>query len=64
MKDADNNRVGAFLNKWLGSEGNERANYQTFFGELCVALAVPAPPPLNYRNHHRTPRHPNAECVA
>jgi hypothetical protein len=45
MKDTDNNRVGDFLKKWLGSEGNERANYQTFFGDLCVALDVPAPPP-------------------
>ncbi len=45
MNDRDSQRVGDFLNKWLGSEGNERANYQTFFGDLCVALDVPAPPP-------------------
>jgi hypothetical protein len=45
MRDTDNNRVGDFLKKWLGSEGNERANYQTFFGDLCVALNVPSPPP-------------------
>jgi hypothetical protein len=44
MKDTDRNRVGDFLKKWLGSEGNERANYQTFFGDLCVALDVPTPP--------------------
>jgi hypothetical protein len=45
MNDADSKRVGDFLDKWLGSEGNERANYQTFFGDLCVALDVPEPPP-------------------
>jgi hypothetical protein len=45
MDSADRQRVQDFLGKWLGSEGNERANYQTFFGDLCVALAVDAPPP-------------------
>jgi hypothetical protein len=45
MDSADSQRVQDFLSKWLGSEGNERANYQTFFGDLCVALAVDAPPP-------------------
>jgi hypothetical protein len=45
MNDVDRQRVEDFLTKWLGSEGNERANYQTFFGDLCVALAVPVPPP-------------------
>jgi hypothetical protein len=45
MDSADSKRVQSFLDKWLGSEGNERANYQTFFGDLCVALAVDAPPP-------------------
>ncbi len=45
MNTAESKRVEDFLTKWLGSEGNERANYQTFFGDLCVALDVPAPPP-------------------
>jgi hypothetical protein len=45
MNDADSKRVGDFLHKWLGSEGNERANYQTFFGDMCVALDVVEPPP-------------------
>jgi hypothetical protein len=45
MNAAQSKRVEDFLTKWLGSEGNERANYQTFFGDLCVALDVPAPPP-------------------
>jgi hypothetical protein len=44
MNDADSKRVGDFLHKWLGSEGNERANYQTFFGDMCVALDVAEPP--------------------
>ncbi|MCY7368046.1 MAG: hypothetical protein LH474_07825, partial [Chamaesiphon sp.] len=45
MNAAESKRVEDFLTKWLGSEGNERANYQTFFGDLCVALDVPEPPP-------------------
>lgn len=45
MKPADRGRVEAFLGKWQGSEGNERANYQTFFGDLCRALGVEEPPP-------------------
>ena len=31
--------------KWQGSEGNERANYQGFFLDLCSALGVDSPPP-------------------
>jgi hypothetical protein len=38
-------RVQAFIDKWQDSEGNERANYQTFFGDLCMALGVESPPP-------------------
>jgi hypothetical protein len=38
-------RVQIFLDKWKGSQGNERANYQGFFLELCDALAVDRPPP-------------------
>jgi hypothetical protein len=45
MNESDSKRVQDFLKKWLGSEGNERANYQTFFGDLCVALGVEGPPP-------------------
>jgi hypothetical protein len=45
MNAVESKRVEDFLTKWLGSEGNERANYQTFFGDLCVALDVPEPPP-------------------
>jgi very-short-patch-repair endonuclease len=45
MNESDTGRIQNFLKKWLGSEGNERANYQTFFGDLCVALGVEGPPP-------------------
>jgi very-short-patch-repair endonuclease len=45
MNELDTGRVQSFLKKWLGSEGNERANYQTFFGDFCVALGVEGPPP-------------------
>jgi len=45
MHPADSLRVDAFLHKWQGSEGNERANYQTFLGDLCGALGVEGPPP-------------------
>jgi hypothetical protein len=30
---------------WKGSHGNERANYQSFFQDLCLALGVDRPPP-------------------
>ncbi|MGD1940562.1 MAG: type IIL restriction-modification enzyme MmeI [Leptolyngbyaceae cyanobacterium] len=45
MQPTDTQRVDTFLKKWLNSKGNERANYQTFFGDLCVALDVEGPPP-------------------
>lgn len=45
MNEVDQQRIQAFLDKWQGSEGNERANYQTFLGDLCIALNVEPPPP-------------------
>lgn len=45
MDKADGQRVEAFLGKWLGSEGNERANYQGFFLDLCEVLGVDKPAP-------------------
>lgn len=38
-------RIDAFITKWQGTGGNERANYQGFFLELCDALGVDRPPP-------------------
>ncbi|MBD2428813.1 type IIL restriction-modification enzyme MmeI [Phormidium sp. FACHB-1136] len=45
MDSADCQRIDAFLAKWLDSEGNEQANYQSFLGDLCKALGVEPPPP-------------------
>ncbi|WP_121968276.1 hypothetical protein [Leptolyngbya sp. BC1307] len=45
MDRADQQRVEQFLGKWLGSEGNERANCQGFFLDLCEALRVDKPAP-------------------
>jgi hypothetical protein len=45
MKSEDCQRVEIFLQKWKGSQGNERANYQGFFLELCDALGVERPLP-------------------
>jgi hypothetical protein len=43
MNQADLDRVETFLERWQGSRGNERANYQLFFTELCDALGVQRP---------------------
>ncbi|HEY9907513.1 MAG TPA: DNA methyltransferase, partial [Thermosynechococcaceae cyanobacterium] len=45
MDGADRQRVQKFLKTWKGSQGNERANYQGFFLDLCDALGVDRPPP-------------------
>lgn len=37
--------VDAFVQRWSGVSGSERANYQLFIGELCRLLDVPAPEP-------------------
>ncbi|MCU0565733.1 MAG: hypothetical protein MUF49_03955 [Oculatellaceae cyanobacterium Prado106] len=43
MTPLDVNRVESFITRWQNSSGNERANYQMFFAELCDALGVPRP---------------------
>ena len=45
MNLADRDRVQSWLDKWQNSHGNERANYQTFFQDWCIALGVESPPP-------------------
>jgi len=37
--------ISAFLARWRGSAGNERANKDAFIIDLCEALDVPAPNP-------------------
>ena len=43
MDQSDLQRIDCFLKRWQGSSGNERANYQLFFAELCDALGVERP---------------------
>jgi len=43
MNEADRARVETFIKRWAGSSGNERANYQLFFAEMCDALGVDRP---------------------
>jgi hypothetical protein len=45
MNGQDLHRVEAFLKVWGSSQGNERANYQGFFLDLCDALGVDRPSP-------------------
>jgi hypothetical protein len=35
----------AFIEKWDGKDGGERANYQMFFNDLCDLLEVAKPQP-------------------
>jgi hypothetical protein len=43
MTPADAERIELFITRWQTSSGNERANYQMFFSELCDALGVVRP---------------------
>ncbi|MEG4323470.1 MULTISPECIES: DNA methyltransferase [unclassified Microcoleus] len=43
MNEADRTRIETFITRWDGSSGNERANYQLFFAEMCDALGVDRP---------------------
>ncbi|MEG4987387.1 class I SAM-dependent DNA methyltransferase [Microcoleus sp. BR0-C5] len=43
MNETDRTRVETFITRWAGSSGNERANYQLFFAEMCDALGVDRP---------------------
>lgn len=45
MNESDRQRAQQFIETWKGSQGNERANYQGFFLDLCDALGVDRPPP-------------------
>ncbi len=37
--------LGAFIARWQGAGGSERANYQLFLTELCALLDLPPPDP-------------------
>ncbi|ANV84777.1 type II restriction endonuclease subunit M [Picosynechococcus sp. PCC 7003] len=41
-----------FIQKWAGSEGNERANYQTFLNDFCEFLGVEPSPPKGRENNY------------
>lgn len=43
MTPSDTTRIEQFIFRWQNSGGNERANYQMFFSELCDALGVQRP---------------------
>ena len=45
MTPGDTQRIQTFIKKWQLSEGNEQANSQPFFVDLCAALGVDGPPP-------------------
>ncbi|AMA08173.1 type IIL restriction-modification enzyme MmeI [Picosynechococcus sp. PCC 73109] len=40
-----------FIQKWAGSEGNERANYQSFLNDFCEFLGVEKSPPKGEGNN-------------
>ena len=37
--------IDAFITRWTGAGGSERANYQLFLTELCALLNLPQPDP-------------------
>ncbi len=41
----DNPKLLAFIERWKGSSGAERANKDAFLSELCEALGIPKPDP-------------------
>ncbi|HPY38995.1 MAG TPA: class I SAM-dependent DNA methyltransferase, partial [Thiolinea sp.] len=41
----------AFIQRWQGKAGSEKANYQLFLTELCELLAVEKPQPAQANNH-------------
>jgi hypothetical protein len=52
MTDRDNTgteptaqALDAFIERWQGARGKERANYQLFLTELCQLLDLPGPEP-------------------
>jgi hypothetical protein len=44
---ADSDKTEAFIARWSGVTGSERANYQLFITELCALLELPGPEPAH-----------------
>lgn len=49
---ADTTAVTEFITRWKGNTGSERANFQSFMGELCGLLKLPLPDPGKGENAH------------
>ena len=45
VTDTDLLKMTDFIGKWKGSEGNEKANYQSFLNDFCDFLGVEKCPP-------------------
>jgi len=43
----DQIEIDAFIDRWSGVTGSERANYQLFISELCEVLDLPRPEPAS-----------------
>ncbi len=43
----DKNKISAFIERWRGVTGSERANYQLFITGLCELLELPQPEPAH-----------------
>ncbi|WP_339934381.1 class I SAM-dependent DNA methyltransferase [Vreelandella glaciei] len=42
--------VDSFIDRWKGTTGTEKANYQLFLSELCTLLELPTPDPASKDN--------------
>lgn len=47
MAEQEDHAVEAFLKRWRGVTGSERANYQLFLTDLCRLLTLPQPEPAS-----------------
>lgn len=43
--DPTTEAIDAFVSRWEGAKGTERANYQLFLTQLCALLDLPQPEP-------------------
>jgi len=47
LPKVDNTLLTNFIQRWKGTNGTERANYQLFLTELCSVLHLPSPEPAS-----------------